>query len=43
VLGINLSELEPVNEDDVRAYFMNRDKTSHVDQEFVDLRFKALD
>ena len=43
VLGIALSELEPVNEESVKAYFLNRDKTNHIDQEFVDLRFKALD
>jgi hypothetical protein len=43
MLGLNLKELNPVEEDEVRQYYVLRDKTQNPSKEFVDLRINMLD
>ena len=42
ILGLEAEELESVNYESIREYYMKRDRQSNVSNELVDLRFNTL-
>ncbi len=41
-LGLNVEELEPVLMETVRTYYQKRERTAHVPEELLALRWKTL-
>ena len=43
ILGLETSELVPISMEEIKQYFIQREKTTDFPKELIDLRFQMLD
>ena len=43
ILGLNAEELRPISMDNIKDFYIKRDRKTDIPKELIDLRYKMLD